>query len=387
MTAETADWVGHIIDRRYQVSKKLGEGGMGFVYAAIDNRLNCKVVLKVPRFEMLADPEFRQRFVDEVRALVNLSHPNIVKVTDFGTHHGTPFAVLQFLPGGSLEDRRPRGQDNNPKAVSANTLPTWLPAVADALDYIHSQKYIHRDIKPGNILFDAQKHAFISDFGVAKAAGSGKQRSSNLTGVGSVIGTPEYLAPEVVLGQPFDGRIDQYALAVTVYELLAGRVPFRGNAPTATLVMHTRDTATPLDHLRPSVPRTLAAAIERGMAKSPDERFPSCTAFAQACVAALGSSTSATPLRDSPTPPPAATVRETLGTMQAGLGTPPSTPAAITRRPAKSRMGLVLGLTGGGLALVGVVAAIVVATMKDNRSDRHSFRTPRSVRMWHRSRV
>src|SRR5262245_47994002 len=108
MTTDTADWVGQLVDRRYQVSKKLGEGGMGFVYAATDNRLSAKVVLKVPRTEMLADPEFRQRFTDEVRALVNLSHPHIVKVTDFGTHNGTPFAVMQFLPGGSLDDRRPR---------------------------------------------------------------------------------------------------------------------------------------------------------------------------------------------------------------------------------------------------------------------------------------
>src|SRR5689334_236997 len=132
MPTETADWVGLTLDGRYAVAARLGEGGMGFVYRARDTRLNCDVVVKVPRAAMLADAGFRERFRAEVGALVRLAHPHVVRVTDFGQHDGVPFAVMQFLPGGSLDDRRPKDADGHPKPVPARTLAHWLPAVADA---------------------------------------------------------------------------------------------------------------------------------------------------------------------------------------------------------------------------------------------------------------
>src|SRR5438105_12461441 len=151
MPTETADWVRLTLDGRYAVAAKLGEGGMGFVYRAHDARLNCDVVVKVPRAAMLEDAGFRRRFQDEVRALVQLAHPHVVKVSDFGQHDGVPFAVMQFLPGGSLEDRRPKDAAGHPKAVAPRTLGEWLQPVADALDFIHKHGYVHRDIKPANI--------------------------------------------------------------------------------------------------------------------------------------------------------------------------------------------------------------------------------------------
>lgn len=226
MTTTAGDWVGLVLDQRYQVAAKLGQGGMGYVFRAHDQRLGCDVVLKVPRAALLEDAEFRQRFQDEVRALVRLAHPHVVKVSDLGQHDGVPFAVMQYLPGGSLDDRRPRTPEGKCKPVHPRTLAEWLPAVAEAIDFVHKQGYIHRDIKPANMLFDAYKNAYISDFGVAKAVAGGRSPSAGLTGAGMVLGTPAYMAPDLVSGMPSDGRIDQYALATTVYTVLAGRLPF-----------------------------------------------------------------------------------------------------------------------------------------------------------------
>src|SRR5262249_21645276 len=158
---------------------------------------------------------FAGRFAREIRSLVRLSHPSIVKVTDAGQHLGLPFAVLQYLPGGSLEDRF-QGAAERGAPRDAGAVTGWLPAIASALDYIHSQGYIHRDVKAGNILFDAQGHAFLGDFGVIKALAAGETaRPKTVTNNGMVLGTPEYMAPELIMARPVDGRVDQYALAVT----------------------------------------------------------------------------------------------------------------------------------------------------------------------------
>ena len=286
MTTETADWVGLTLDGRYTVAAKLGEGGMGFVYRAADARLGCDVVVKVPRASMLEDAGFRERFRAEVGALVRLAHPHVVKVSDFGQHAGVPFAVMQFLPGGSLEDRRPKDAAGHFRAISPKSLGGWLPAVADALDFIHKQGYVHRDVKPANILFDAHKNAYISDFGVAKAVAGNKAAAAGITGAGLILGTPTYMAPELVLGKAFDGRIDQYALAVTVFELLAGRPPFDGPTPMAVLVQRTTEEPPALSDLQPAMPAALSAVIARALCKDPAGRYPTCTAFAKAVLEA-----------------------------------------------------------------------------------------------------
>ena len=173
MTIGSNDWEGlTLAGGRYRITAKLGEGGMGFVYRALDQNIDAEVVIKVPRQAMMDDPEFAGRFTREIRSLVKLSHPHIVKVTDVGTWEGTPFAVMQYLPGGSLEDQRPTGPDGQVLPCDPRKVSRWLVAVAEALDYIHAQGYVHRDVKPGNILFDALGHAFLSDFGVAKVLAS-----------------------------------------------------------------------------------------------------------------------------------------------------------------------------------------------------------------------
>jgi tetratricopeptide (TPR) repeat protein len=288
MNASVKTWVGRQLGGgRYRVAAKLGEGGMGCVFKAHDANLDCDVVVKVPRPSMLDDPEFAGRFAREIHSLVRLVHPHIVRITDVGQEDGVPFAVMQYLPGGSLHDRQHRPGDRLATLPPA-ALAGWLEPVAEALDYIHQQGYVHRDIKPANILFDGQGNAYVSDFGVAKAVGGRTlSRSQSLTGTGMVLGTPEYMAPEMLLGEDYGGGVDQYALAVTVYELLSGRVPFQGHTPGAILLQQTSGQAAALHRLVPAVPRDLSAAVARALAREPKERFATCLAFAQAALHGL----------------------------------------------------------------------------------------------------
>jgi WD40 repeat protein len=302
MTADTKSWVGAVLSGgRYEVTGLLGAGGMGFVYRATDRNLACEVVIKAPRPEVAGDAEFAARFNREVRSLVQLTHPHVVKIHDVGTHEGLPFAVLQLLSGGSLRDRaRQRGGTLPP-----GYLKDWLPQVAAALDFIHRQRYVHRDVKPDNILFDAAGNAHLGDFGVVKLLAEAERKKTLLTGLGTVLGTPQYMAPEMLLGKRFDGRIDQYALAVTVYEMLAGRYPFNGASAAAVFEAQVKQTPAPLDELA-AVSPALAAAVQRALAKGPDERFADCTAFADAVLRGVTATAAPTTVRRQvPVSPPA----------------------------------------------------------------------------------
>ena len=167
MAADTLNWVGQsLASGRYRVTVLLGEGGMGAVYKAHDAHLDNEVVVKIPKTGLVSDHEFTGRFAREVRSLVRLAHAHIVRVLDVGEHDGLPFAVMQYLNGGSLRDRLSRMSGG---AAALAELPAWLLGVADALDYIHLQGYVHRDVKPDNILFDAAGHVYLGDFGIAKA--------------------------------------------------------------------------------------------------------------------------------------------------------------------------------------------------------------------------
>src|SRR5690349_3622967 len=194
MATTARTWVGRdLAGGRYRVTAQLGEGGMGSVYRARDANLDADVVVKVPRASLLSDPEFVGRFAREVRALVRLAHPHIVKVTDVGECDGDPFADMQFLPGGSLEQRQ-QGPAGRRRQLGPQGLAEWLEPVAEALDYIHKQGYVHRDVKPANILFDDHGNAYLGDFGVAKAiaAQTLAGHSAALTGTGMVLGPPCY---------------------------------------------------------------------------------------------------------------------------------------------------------------------------------------------------
>lgn len=276
------------IQGRYRLVARLASGGMGITYRAWDIRQGMPVVIKMPRTDVRNAEEIRQRFRREVRAMLALSHKHIVPITDHGEEDGCPFVAMRFLSGGSLSEYRGKDEFGEPTALSPSTLHFWLPGIASALDFMHSSGVLHRDVKPGNIFLDGFLCPFLGDFGLAKIvdAAEGLSHDQTLTGARAMVGTLEYMAPELSKSAALpDGRVDQYALAVTVYEMLAGRKPFRGEVANI-IVEHASRPPPPLRELCPDVPPRMADAVHRGLAKDPADRFATCGAFAAAVLAA-----------------------------------------------------------------------------------------------------
>jgi len=279
----------------YRVESKLAEGGMGSIYLARDTSLDRPVVVKVPHARFLAEPGFRARLAREIAELVRLEHPHVVRILARGEEDDIPFFVLQFLGGGSLEDRLGEGRQQAPE----DTLP-WLAAMARTLDFVHKRGSLHRDVKPGNILFDEEGNVFLSDFGVAKAVDA---ESDALTGTGVGIGSPKYMAPEQALGHDVGPAADQYGLASSLYEALSGDLPFHGT-PVEVLVRKSREDAPSIRECVPDLPEAAADALLRAMARDPAERFTSCEEFARAFAAGVqpGADTTQTVRIAQPTP-------------------------------------------------------------------------------------
>jgi serine/threonine protein kinase len=278
-----------IVHGRYRLIAELGVGGMGVTYRAWDTRAAVPVVVKMPRRRVRHDRDAMERFSREIAALEAVSHEGVVPITDSGVDDGCPFVVMRFLPGGSLADYRRWDDAGRPIRNPPGMLFCWLPGVAAALDHIHSRGMLHRDVKPGNIFLDGFLKPFLGDFGVAKVVdeSDGLAKEQTLTMTALSVGTPEYMAPEVFRPhvQP-DGRVDQYALAVTVYEMLCGEKPFTGER-AHVIVEHSSLPVPPLAERCPGLPRTLSAAIEKALAKNPAERFATCGEFAAAALADL----------------------------------------------------------------------------------------------------
>ena len=278
MARNPSTWEGlELASGRYRITDKLGEGGMGFVYKAFDTKRKHNVVIKVPNAMVLQNEGHRKRFEREYLTLRKLSHPNVVKIYEAREARqlgSIPYAVMQYLAGGDLSGRL----SNDP-----TQLREWLPAIASALDYVHQRDHVHRDVKPGNILFDAEGKAYLSDFGIIKIAYDAQNQKTNLTGTGMFIGTPDYMAPEIHDGETVGGPVDQYALAVIVYEALAGKLPFNGKTPIAIAFAHKTERAAQIGGIHPDI----EAAIMRGLAKDPAERFPNCSEFAEAVLNAV----------------------------------------------------------------------------------------------------
>ena len=227
--SSVATLVGEILGDRYHLNSVLGSGGMGSVYLANDEQLaGRRVAIKVPHDEFLLVPGFRKRFLEEIRQLVDLEHPHIVTILDGGEFEGRPFAVLQYLAGGSLSDRL----DAIDRRMTVAEILDWLPTIAESLDFIHRKGFLHRDIKPGNILFNGEGHAFIADFGTATALGG--EGYTKATQAGTVLGSPAYMAPESGTGDS-GPPYDQYALGVVVYYCLSGKLP---HLPQATPIAY-----------------------------------------------------------------------------------------------------------------------------------------------------
>ena len=264
MTLETGTRLGH-----YRIVGLLGRGGMADVYRAKDERLGREVALKAVPPEFARDPERVERFEREVRAAARLTHPNIVTVYEFGQGAGQHFYTMALMPGGDLKVRIRAHPDGMPpeeaRAVAA--------AMARALDYAHRQGFVHRDVKPENILFGEDGSAQLTDFGIARAMSSG----TRMTATGMSIGSPHYMSPEQARGQAVDGRSDLYSLGVVLYEMLTGRVPFDADETLAVALSHLND---PIPQLPPALAEW-QPVVDRLLAKSPGDRYGSAADLAK----------------------------------------------------------------------------------------------------------
>ena len=275
--------IGKTLSNRYEILRPLGEGGMGKVYLAKDKRFGKQVVVKVPIMEA-GDKDFKDRFMREIASLATLEHPHIVTTVDWGEIEGIPFLVLRYLGGGNLRDRITDSQGYY-KPMPLEGLNQWLPQIASALDFIHTKNWVHRDLKPDNILFDEAGNPYLADFGIAKAL-EGAPMGVKTT-MGAFIGTPQYMAPEMHLGKGIGPRADQFGLAVLVYEALAGKIPFAGATPTAIFVEVMQGKAKPIHELVPEIPLEKSNALMKGITKEPRDRYGSCVEFANAVTGSM----------------------------------------------------------------------------------------------------
>lgn len=288
--------VGELLDNRYEIRRSLDRGGMGTVYLAWDRTLEREVVVKIPHASLMTDRAFRERFLQEIRDLSTHEHPAILSIIDSGSHASpvgdVPYAVVQYLRGGNLRERitKQGGQQTREEILA------WLPTVADALDTVHRNGSLHRDVKPANILFDAMNNAVISDFGIATAIGAADPEAPTqevrreLTVVGTFVGSPAYAPPEAI-DRILTPAYDQYSLATVVYLAVNGELPYSGNTNEAILIAKEKGGPPAINRKKLKGPLSKSAekAILKGLARQPEDRFASCTSFAEAFAAEGGS--------------------------------------------------------------------------------------------------
>ena len=259
----------------YQLIERIGRGGMGTVYRAYHPALDRMVAIKVLPEAFSDDNEFTERFVEEARSVARLKHPNILQVFDFDQSDSRSYLVMELVEGGRLSDRLGRPMELR-EAIKL------LTPIASALDYAHNQGIVHRDVKPSNILLHVDGTPVLADFGLAKLASS----SRSLTASGTVVGTPEYMSPEQSAGEPLGPASDRYSFAIVAYEMLTGRVPFQADTPAAVLLSHLNKAVPPAIELRGELAAHVDAALQRGLAKVPEERFTTTAAFVAALTPA-----------------------------------------------------------------------------------------------------
>ena len=279
---------GTLISGRWRIVERLAEGGQAVLYLASDEQIRGRqCVLKFIRKELFADKKFLDLFDRELESLINFEHPHVVRVYDRGTHLSWPYMVLQYLSGGSLQDRI-----KNKLQYPADL--TWLPHIAKALDSLHRRQIIHRDVKAGNILFDGYGEAYLSDFGIVKSAADGAVTPTLIFSRDSL--APEYarkiLSRGGVQADPFKPAYDQYGLATTVYRALSGRLPIlaEDTKTVEVLAKINNDPPQPLHAVAPHITQTMSAVVMKGLSKYPEERYASCGEFVNAFGRAMRTS-------------------------------------------------------------------------------------------------
>lgn len=268
------------IGDRYRLDRHIARGGMAEVWLGHDTFLDRQVAIKVLKRHIARDETSIERFRREALACAGLNHPNIVAVYDSFAHDGFPVVVMQYVQGRSLRDLL----DKKRKLTPGLTIMMGA-AIASALDATHEHGYIHRDIKPGNILVRPDGHFLLADFGIAKAMNP--PEGSDLTNDNIMMGTAKYLSPEIVRGKPLDGRADLYSLGLVLYECLSGKVPFLSDNDADTALARLQREPTDLAHLRPTLSPRLVRVVHKLLARNPDHRYPTGEETRLALLAAL----------------------------------------------------------------------------------------------------
>lgn len=254
---------------RYEVEKELTQGGMGVIFLARDPYIQRQIVVKVLMYSRTLDEMYREFFQREAELIAALEHPAIVPVYDFGWHGQQPYIVMRYMSEGSLDDRLEKGE------LKVTEIGHIIKRVSEALDAAHARNIIHRDVKPSNILFDATGEAFLSDFGIAKSKPITDDEGEWL------VGTPAYMSPEQVKGEPVDGRSDVYALGVVLYRLLTGQNPFSSDSTTALINAHVDLPVPDIREVKANIPAVWQEVVAKAMAKDPHDRYATAGDFAR----------------------------------------------------------------------------------------------------------
>jgi serine/threonine-protein kinase len=261
---------------QYEVQDFIGQGAMGLVYRAYHSQLERTGAVKILQ-AIAPDPDSTARFRHEAQAIAQLRHPNILNVYDFGEYEGTPYMIVEYVPGGSLGGRLSKGPMDAPTTLK------YLRGIAAGLDYAHSRGIVHRDVKPANVLLESDDTPVIADFGLAKLL----QGSSLKSMTGVTTGTPAYMAPEQVTGNQVGPAADRYSLATMAYEMLTGKIPFDGEGLMEILYAQVHREPPPPSSRNSALGPHVDEVLLRGLAKDPALRWESCTAFVDALGAAI----------------------------------------------------------------------------------------------------
>jgi hypothetical protein len=342
----------------YRIESRLGRGGMGILYLAVEPGLERRVALKLIAPEAAADDVFARRFAEESRIAASIEHPNVVPIYAAGEEGGVPWIAMRYVAGSDLGRRISREGRLDPAQAVA-----LIAQIGNGLDAIHRAGLVHRDVKPANVLLSGDpgsEHAYITDFGVARNVAT----QSGLTQTGRFVGTLDYVAPEQISGEPIDARVDVYALGCLLFKLLTGEVPFPREGEAARLYAHLNDPPPAPSLYEPTVSMALDDVVARAMSKAPDDRYPSAGDLGRAAQAALSGTavsipertvaTGAAATRERETPEPPRRVAETER-----LPDDPEAPPG-QRRPL---------LVGGLLALVAAAVVVILVVSSGGAGD------------------